>query len=91
MIFWLAAHAVPPDVVRRACCLWRRCLAFTLEMPFKDTEDRPDPEQVLMLFTMMFTCSMPAVVPRHVLRFVAQSCASKTHIYGCISVCVQTG
>jgi murein tripeptide amidase MpaA len=22
-----------------------KCLAFTLEMPFKDTEDRPDPEQ----------------------------------------------
>ncbi len=23
-----------------------KCLAFTLEMPFKDTEDRPDAEQV---------------------------------------------
>ncbi len=36
-----------------------KCLAFTLEMPFKDTEDRPDAEQVPN------PPPPPSIAPRH--------------------------
>ena len=69
--------------------LWRRCLAFTLEMPFKDTEDRPDPEQVQrnLKSTFRYAERLP-LTPHATCREPKPKAIPRLH-HACIRICTE--